>query len=164
MELESYVRRRVHHHYWDNDDNCAVTTIETAAPLFGLAVERQVISSALGLHGAGGYGAQCGLVEGGLIMIGLLGGRAGEPREQIIRLCRRYAEQFEAAFGSLLCRELRPEGFHPDNPPHLCERLSVRAVCFTVDFLAGNWQPTGSPGNVAIPRSRSTEGATSEPF
>jgi len=147
-DLLSYVRREVHHHYWDNDDNCAVTTIQTAAPLFGIAVEQQVISSALGLHGAGGYGAQCGLVEGGLMMIGLLGSRSGESREQTIHLCRSYAAEFEEAFGSLLCRELRPEGFRPDNPPHLCEKLSVRAVCFTIGFLAGHWEMRQDPREV----------------
>jgi len=85
------------------------------------------------------------LVEGGLMMIGLLGSRSGESREQIIQLCRRYAEKFEEAFGSLLCRVLRPEGFRPDNPPHLCEELSVRAVCFTVGFLAEHWEMTPDP-------------------
>ena len=45
------------------------------------------------------------------------------------KLCCRLAEQYEERFGSLLCRELRPEGFHPDNLP--CEKLTVDFILFS---------------------------------
>lgn len=55
--------------------------------------------------------------------------------EGVEKLCFKLAEQYEDRFGSLLCRELRPEGFHPDNPPHLCEKLTVASILFFLDFL-----------------------------
>jgi hypothetical protein len=133
------IRKSVRRHYWDNDDNCAVTTIQTAAELFGIAIQQQVLDAALGLHGAGGYRAQCGLVEGGLMLIGILGRRFESRRTEIAGLCRRYAQEFESRFGSLLCRDLRPGGFRSDDPPHLCEDLSRRSIEFTLGFLSDRW-------------------------
>jgi hypothetical protein len=60
------------------------------------------------------------------------------------------AEGFEKQFGSLSCRELRPEGFSSDNPPHICEDLSRRAIRFTTRCLAEAFQADpGSPGHRA---------------
>jgi hypothetical protein len=95
---------------------------------------------ALGMWGAGGQRAQCGLVEDALMFIGVLGGRCGRNRDQISRLCRSFARGFEERFGSLTCRELRPEGFSPENPPHICEDLSKRAIRYTTRFLADAFQ------------------------
>ncbi len=50
-------------------------------------------------------------------------------------MCYNLAEAFESRFGSLLCRDLRPEGFKPDNPPHLCEDLTREAILFDVDLM-----------------------------
>jgi hypothetical protein len=145
MEIEKRIAKGVHVHYWDHDDNCAVTTLTIVARLFRFEPDEQVLKAALGLWGAGGHRAQCGLVEGALFSIGLLGSRRGLDRTQVSRLCRRFAESFEACFGSLICRELRPEGFSPDNPPHLCEDLSVRAISFTTRFLADAFQAEPRP-------------------
>jgi hypothetical protein len=30
---------------------------------------------------------------------------------------------------------LRPVGFHKDNPPHLCEKLTCEAILFNVRFI-----------------------------
>ena len=46
-----------------------------------------------------------------------------------------FASEFERNFSSLRCRELRPGGFSPDDPPHLCECLSVKAIQFSYEFL-----------------------------
>ena len=35
----------------------------------------------------------------------------------------------------LLCSNLRLQGFNADNPPHLCEELTNKAVKFTAKFL-----------------------------
>jgi len=94
-----------------------------------------VLDAALGLHGAGGHGAQCGLVEGPLLFLGVWGRRQGRSAGEIASACRSYAQAFESRFGSLLCRELRPQGFGPGNPPHLCERLTCEAGVFAVDYL-----------------------------
>ena len=38
--------------------------------LFSFPLEEQTLDAAIGMHGAGGLGAQCGLVEGSLMFIG----------------------------------------------------------------------------------------------
>jgi len=95
----------------------------------------QVYAAAAGMHGAGGYRAQCGLVEGMLMFLGIAGSKTGLSRKETAAACYQYAEVFEKQFGSLLCRDLRPEGFSANNPPHLCENLTCRALLFAVDFL-----------------------------
>lgn len=133
---QALVRRRVHRAYWDHDWNCAVTTLRILGEVFDLAIDQQVLDAAIGMHGAAGYRAQCGLVEGALMFLGILGKDRGYPDEAVVETCYRFAETFEGRFGSLLCRELRPEGFKPDNPPHLCEDLTRRAILFDIDFVA----------------------------
>ncbi len=129
-----FVHQRVKHYYWERDLNCATTMLKVLAEHFDLELAAQVIDAATGMHGAGEYGAQCGLVEGGLMFLGIIGRARGIPEDRIVQACRRYAAAFEKRFASLLCRDLRPEGFHPDNPPHLCENITGRAIAFTLAF------------------------------
>jgi len=136
MDTATHIDNEVHRHYWDHDDTCAVTTLMIASDLFEVSLQPQVLDAALGMWGAGGYRAQCGLVEGALMFIGLLGSQLGKNRDDVSSLCKRYAERFEQRFGSLTCKELRPEGFRPDNPPHICEDLSKRAIRFACGFIA----------------------------
>ena len=136
MEWQAYVARKVHTLFWEDNDNCAVTTLRIGAELFRLTLAPQVLEAALGLWGAGGYRAQCGLVEGGLMLFGLLGSRKSLTRGEIGRLCGRYAEGFDREFGGLTCRELRPGGFRSDDPPHRCEELARRTVVYTCEELA----------------------------
>jgi len=62
--MQEYIKNRVHELYWNDDINCARTVIICLGELFEIAIEQQTIWSAVGLHGAGGYRAQCGIVEG----------------------------------------------------------------------------------------------------
>lgn len=135
MNIGSHITAEVHKCYWQQDINCARTMLTILGGLGGLAIHPQVFAAAVGMHGAGGYRAQCGLVEGGLMYIGIAGDVCGLAEEQTVSLCREYAERFAAAFGSLLCRDLRPAGFSADNPPHLCEKLTVEAVVFAAGFM-----------------------------
>jgi len=135
MERRDLIRDRVHTYYWRDELNCAVTTLKILSEYFGIDIHPQVMQSAIGLHGAGFYGAQCGLVEGGLMCIGIMGALVPRSDEEIVDACYDYAARFERHFGSLLCRELRPEGFSPDNPPHLCEDITNRAVLFTLEYI-----------------------------
>jgi len=140
MDWESYIEEEVHLHYWDHDDTCAFTTLSIVSDLFAVPLDSQVLDSALGMWGAGGHRAQCGLVEGALMFIGILGSSRGMNRDQVSGLCRSFARGFEEQFGSLICRELRSEGFAADNPPHICEDLSKRAVRYTTRFVADSFQ------------------------
>lgn len=101
----------------------------------GQVIHEQVFAAATGMHGAGRYGAQCGLVEGGLMFLGLWGREMGKTQEWITEACNAYAQGFERRFGSLLCRELRPQGFIDGQPPHMCEGLSVDAASWAVKWV-----------------------------
>jgi C_GCAxxG_C_C family probable redox protein len=135
MKIEEYIKERVSDYYWRENVNCATTVLNTLAELHEINLDRQVIHSAIGMHGAGGFGSQCGLVEGSLMLIGILGKEKGVPAEEIINVCYCFAQEFEGKFGSLSCKELRPQGFKPDNPPHLCEGLTNQAVQFAAEYL-----------------------------
>ncbi|MFH0781775.1 MAG: C-GCAxxG-C-C family protein [Pseudomonadota bacterium] len=132
---EKMIRQRVKDYYWQHDLNCATVTLKILAEQYSIELSNQVLDSSVGMHGAGNYGAQCGLVEGTLLFLGILGRAKQLPDDEISNLCCRYAGRFEEHFSSLLCCELRHEGFSSELPPHLCEELSSRAVAFGSAFL-----------------------------
>jgi len=136
LDRLALVHQRVHEYYWKRDWNCAVTTLLVLGEVFDVAIGDQVLAAAVGMHGAGGYRAQCGLVEGALMFIGIIGQKKGLAEDAIVQACYDYGERFETRFGSLLCRELRPEGFGPDDPPHLCEPLTRDAIVFDIQFVS----------------------------
>lgn len=125
----------VHRYYWEDDINCATTALKTLSELFEIDLHPQVVDAAIGMHGAGGFGAQCGLVEGSLMFIGIWGRAQARDEESVANACHRFAADFQAKFGSLICSQLRPEGFKSDNPPHLCEELTKKAIAFTAEFI-----------------------------
>lgn len=135
MNTQSFVQDRVREFYWEHDFNCATATLLVLADRFGIKLSDQVLDAAVGMHGAGGYRAQCGLVEGTLMFLGIIGRQAGIPDKEIEKACKRFALNFERRFSSLLCSVLRPGGFCADDPPHLCEGLSCRAIYFSVVFV-----------------------------
>ena len=134
--MDDFIKQRIHAYYWEDELCCAVVALKALSEKLGVPLEEQVLAAASGMNGAGKYGVQCGLAEGGLMFIGILGGKHGFDKMDREAFCREYAREFEERFGSLLCRVLRPEGFTPDNPPHLCEDLTNEAVAFTLRFLS----------------------------
>jgi len=134
MQKAVFIQKYVRNYYWDEDINCATTILKILSKVYGIHLNKQLTDAALGLHGAGGFGAQCGLVEGGLIFIGIIGKKKNLTNEAIVKLCYDYAQNFDKHFGSLACSVLRPQGFNPNNPPHLCESLTNRAVQFAIDY------------------------------
>lgn len=137
MDSEDFIRKRVHSYYWDEDINCATTCLRILAEKFSVVLEPQVLNAALGMHGAGKYGAQCGLVEGTLMFIGIIGKRLGLRDDDIVDSCREFAAGFEELFGSLVCAVLRPAGFSEENEPHLCEGITCRAISHSIGFISG---------------------------
>ncbi len=109
--------------------------LKILAEKFFVNLDRQVINAAIGMHGAGKYRAQCGLVEGALMFMGVYGKEKGCSEDEIAEKCYGFASAFENRFGSLLCRDLRPGGFTPADQPHRCEGLTVRAVIFSAAYL-----------------------------
>ena len=132
---ESQIRDRVYDLYWKEDLNCATASLKILAESFYLPLEQQVVDSALGMHGAACFGAQCGLVEGPLLFLGIYGRRRGIADGDIRSACYDYADRFQKRFGSLQCRELRPGGFSGSDPEHLCENITAEAVVFAEKYL-----------------------------
>lgn len=133
--MEGYIKDRVHGLYWNDDINCARTVIICLSELFEIDVEPQISWAAVGLHGAGGYRAQCGLVEGTLMFMGIYLHMLGKAENEIVSACYDLAAAFEKRFGSLRCLELRPTGFSENDPPHMCEDLTCDGVGFAYRFI-----------------------------
>jgi hypothetical protein len=135
LEMSNIVKDLVHRHYWENNDNCAVTSLSILGDYFGVEINQQTLSALTGMNGAGKKGAQCGLIEGTLSFIGIVGKKMNYSNFEIESLCHRFADQVEVKKGSLLCKQLRPQGFSVDNPPHLCEKITVDLICFSIQFI-----------------------------
>lgn len=133
--MNEYIAKRVHELYWEEDINCARTTLICLSELFKVAIEPQTIWSAIGLHGAGGYRAQCGLVEGALMFIGVYLHIQGKTEEEIISACYNFASAFDNTFSSLRCMELRSTGFSESDPPHMCENLTCNGIEFAYQYI-----------------------------
>ncbi len=129
------VKQRVHHNYWDHNINCAQTTLMCLGELLHTAICEQTLQSAVGMHGAGCYRAQCGLVEGVLMFIGVYFAQKQKSDDEISEICYRFAQAYEQRYLSLRCYDLRPGGFMPDDPPHRCESLTVDSICFAHQFI-----------------------------
>jgi hypothetical protein len=84
--MNEFVKSRVAKYYWEDDINCATTTLNILAEHFGVELERRVRHAALGMHGAGEYGAQCGLVEGALMFLGIIGREKASADKRLSRL------------------------------------------------------------------------------
>lgn len=140
MLSEKQIEEQVHKYYWGDNYNCATTVLKTLSFSWNLELDPQVIASAIGMHGAGKYGAQCGLVEGTLMFIGIYGVHQGLEHNDIITWCRQFAQEFEAHFSSLKCCDLRPGGFQKTDLPHQCESLTVKALAFIVKYIQENIQ------------------------
>lgn len=133
--MKDIIKKHVHQLYWDFDINCARTSLICLSELFKIDLSKQTINSAIGLHGAGGYRAQCGLVEGVLMFIGIYFSKYNKSDTEIANICYQFADSFKQNFGSLLCYDLRPNGFTNNDLPHLCENLTVDAIDFAYNFI-----------------------------
>lgn len=134
--MRDIIEKRVHELYWDLDVNCDTTTLLCLGQLFHVEINPQTINSAIGLHGAGGYRAQCGLVEGTLMFIGIYLSKKDKTDKELSEICYQFAEKFTEEYGSLRCFDLRPNGFNEDDPQHACEKLTVDAITFAHNFIA----------------------------
>ena len=132
---ETEIKKIVHNYYWKDDINCATTTLKTLSEVFPTKIASQVVDSAVGMHGAGKYGAQCGLVEGSLLFVGIYGRSLNWEDKEIVDMCSALARAFENDFSSLLCNQLRPSGFNDTDPEHLCEEITVKAINWGIDFI-----------------------------
>lgn len=129
------IKERVYHYFWDLDIQCGRTSLLCLSELFGVKVEEQTVQAAIPMAGAGCFGAQCGLVEGSLMFIGIFFSQRGRTDEEIYHISFRFANEFTRKFSSLRCMELRPKGFSRTDPPHMCDMFGVEAITFTYEFI-----------------------------
>jgi hypothetical protein len=136
MKFQEFIKKRVGECYWKDDINCAETSLTILSEIFELPLNEQVKNSVLALPGAGQCGAQCGIVSGTIMFMGIFGKNCGIGDNTIKNFCKKFANTFDSTFKSLQCSVLRPEGFHPDNPPHICESLTCDAVNLSVQLVS----------------------------
>ncbi len=134
--IDQFISNSVENYYRNHNLNCAQTTLLILAENFDTKLNEQVLKGAIGLNGAGQYRAQCGLVEGVLIFLGIYLQSKGINEKNIQEYCHLFATKFENKFGSLSCYHLRPGGFQPNDPPLLCENLTKESIKFSVQFIA----------------------------
>jgi hypothetical protein len=132
--MEQFIKQRVHDYYWQKDFNCANTTLAVLAEIFSVKLSAQITSAAFGLN-AGRLGLQCGLVEGSLMFLGVLGQAQKLDNAAKHGLCQKFVLAFQREFGAITCTKLRPEGFSPQNPPHLCEARTLHSIAFSANFI-----------------------------
>jgi len=87
MQYIEFVNDKVHSYYWNDDLNCAITSLLTLSEIFHINLCSQIVDAGIGMPGAGGYGAQCGLVGGALMFIGILGKENGLENEAVVKTC-----------------------------------------------------------------------------
>jgi len=138
LGLYKIVSKKIKKYYQEENLNCAVTSLKILSEHFDLELSSQVTDAAVGMNGAGRYQAQCGLVEGVLMFIGVFGRNRNISDDHIVKLCNKFAERFELEFSSLSCKKLRPNGFNPEDPPHMCEELTRETVSFSIKFIEEN--------------------------
>ncbi len=136
MNTQEFVRERVSKYYWKDDINCAETTLKVLSEHFNVGLNEDVFQSCCGLPGAGQCGALCGIVSGTIMFLGISGNRNKFQSKLISEYCKRFTNDFKSKFKSVQCGVLRPEGFHPDNPPHICERLTCDALELSISLLS----------------------------
>jgi len=149
MSITEFITEQTHKYYWEQDLNCASTTLRILSEHFGVELNSQVFDAAIGMHGAGGYQAQCGLVEGALLFIGIIARAKGIPDPKSIEFCRKLAETFAASYGSLECKYLRPQGFRSENPPHICEELTCKAITKEIELIS-SWLEINKHDNLEL--------------
>ena len=80
--MQKLIEERVHEYYWKHDYNCATTMLLILSGICGIKLQQQTLDAAVAMHGAGKCGAQCGLVEGALMFIGIYGRRNQKSDEK----------------------------------------------------------------------------------
>lgn len=129
------VRDVVQEGFFTREEDSAVTVLRGLGEVFDTALSPQLLQAAAAVSGAGCSGAQCGIVEGALLFIGLYYGAKGKTAAEIAAVSRAFAAAYAEKWGSLRCAELRPGGVHEDDPPTLCAGLTLEGIIFTREFI-----------------------------
>lgn len=135
MDIQKFIDEKIKLYHHEQKNNCAQTTLKILSEIFDIEVSPQVIDSACGLNGGGRYGAQCGLLEGALMFIGIKACKENKDKKYINQKCYGYTSEFEKRFESLLCSDLRLEGFKKGDPPDVCEKLFKKSLISATEYI-----------------------------
>lgn len=135
MESVKDMKEKVHELYWKKQGSCANVMLLCLSELTDVKLEPQVFASVAGQHGAEKLGAQCGLAIAGQMFIGIYYRQQEKDEAAIVSYCTQYAEAFRNKFSTLVCSELRMNGYISTDPRHVCEQLTCDAVTITYNFL-----------------------------
>ncbi len=135
MESVKEVKNKIRELYWEKQGNCAHAMLHCLGELMQIELDAQVFASVAGLHGAEKLGAHCGLALAGQMFIAIYDRQANRDEASVIAHCTRYAEVFRNTFTTLVCRELRLNGYRSTDPRHCCEQLTCDAITVTYNFL-----------------------------
>ena len=139
---EQYIREKVHYFYHEAGVNCATGTLTLLSDIFRVPLQEQVYDSAIAMHGAGKYGAQCGILDGAMMFITIYGKQRGLTKTVMVGLVHDWAALFEQEMGSIVCKGLRPFPLTPeDAPKHLCEPITVKGVKLAVKYIKEAVEP-----------------------
>ena len=114
--------------------NCATTTVIIMSKHFSTKIQSQVIDSLVGLPNGAEQKSLCGLVSGTLIFIGIYGKIKKLKRDQIKNICKKFSSEFIGKFGSIDCKDLKPEKISPEQTC-ICKELAYKAIDFSIDFI-----------------------------
>ncbi|MFA6521623.1 MAG: C-GCAxxG-C-C family protein [Candidatus Gracilibacteria bacterium] len=120
--------------------NCGEAVVRVLSRELDLEVSNDVLKISAFTNGGGQAGGQCGILNGGLIILSLMCGRYSNDtsREPLQSLARKLTREFEDKFKSLLCREIRSEGFNASQLESICNKRIVEGVGFLLDFFKRN--------------------------
>ncbi|NMA24522.1 MAG: C_GCAxxG_C_C family protein [Clostridiales bacterium] len=94
---------------------CSESLIRGCADAMGIVLSNEMLRATSGFSGGGGGAHEaCGLLEAGVALISLLHGRSDKSVDDngCYYQIRIYHEKFRRAFGTVRCRELRPEYYY----------------------------------------------------
>ena len=121
----------------ETDYHCGEVVVRTILHELRIKASASVLSISASMNGGGRAGAQCGILEAGLFVLSLLYGRHSEKqsREPLQSLAFQLTKKFETEYKSLLCRDIRPEGFYSTQPRGLCTERIIYGIFFLLDFF-----------------------------
>ena len=121
----------------DKDYNCGEVVVRVLIKELGLKVPKEILRSSSVMNGGGRAGAQCGILEAGLLILALCYGRDTykKSRDPLQKYAYQLTKEFEIYYKGTLCRKIRPEGFSPHQPLNLCNQRILHGIQFLLDFL-----------------------------
>ncbi len=123
--------------YWQEGYHCSEATFRAVSEILAIPVTEELrrVSSVF-QGGGGGFGGRCGVVEAGLMLIGLLYGRDNSEDDcgALRYLAQEWQRRFMLQFVSLNCSSIKPYA-QAHSEDHSCRRTYVVGAERMAEFL-----------------------------